>query len=181
MDCSTFKRKHDGFIDDTLSGVEMAAMREHLRQCARCARTDRSVHRALLVARNLPELRVSEGFADRLRARLQGERVGALPGASWSSPLTLRWTAVSAVLVGVLAISGWQVLIRPDERPSRLPAVIATSPPADPFTGDDGASAFVASMSTGIPMWPALMLAEEGPLLFVASELQDNGLDSRER
>jgi hypothetical protein len=28
-------------------------------------------------------------------------------------------------------------------------------------------------MSTGIPMWPALMLAEEGPLRFAATELQN--------
>jgi hypothetical protein len=62
-----------------------------------------------------------------------------------------------------------------------LPAVIASSPPADPFDGEDPASAFVASMSTGIPMWPALMLAEEGPLMFAASELHDTALDSRDR
>jgi hypothetical protein len=36
---------------------------------------------------------------------------------------------------------------------------------------DESAPAFMASMSTGMPMWPALMLAEEGPLRFAASEV----------
>lgn len=182
VDCSTFKRKHDGYIDDTLSGVEMTAMREHLRQCAKCARTDRSVHRALLVARNLPQLEVSTGFDQRLRTRLEGERVGPVGQRtpSWS-PGPLRWTTVGAALVGVIAVGGWHVLDGRDSGPSRLPAVVASSPPVEHFDGDDPASAFVASMSTGIPMWPALMLAEEGPLMFVASELQDNALDARER
>jgi hypothetical protein len=93
----------------------------------------------------------------------------------------MRWTTVGAALAGVIAVGGWHVLDRRDSGPSRLPAVIASSPPVEHFDGDDSASAFVASMSTGIPMWPALMLAEEGPLMFVASELQDNALDTRER
>jgi len=33
-------------------------------------------------------------------------------------------------------------------------------------------------MSTGIPMWPALMLAEEGPLRFAATELQNAVLEA---
>jgi hypothetical protein len=34
-------------------------------------------------------------------------------------------------------------------------------------------------MSTGIPMWPALMLAEEGPLRFAAAGVQHATLDAR--
>jgi len=42
----------------------------------------------------------------------------------------------------------------------------------------ESAPAYVASMSTGIPMWPALMLAEEGPLRFAAAGMQNASRDA---
>jgi hypothetical protein len=42
--------------------------------------------------------------------------------------------------------------------------------PATLETDEASAPAYVASMSTGIPMWPALMLAEEGPLRFADTQ-----------
>src|SRR5262245_58296391 len=83
MDCKSFTSKHAAFIDDTLPGVDMAGMRAHINECMRCARRDADVRRALLLVRNLPQVQVSEGFQDRLRARLATETaVPAMPRAS---------------------------------------------------------------------------------------------------
>lgn len=178
MDCSSFKRKHDAFIDDTLSGVEMSVMREHVAACERCAQAHHDLQRALLVARNLPRIEVSQGFQERLQARLERERIAmATPrsvAARRPAPApargvsTAKGVAAAAALFAVAAL-GFQ--LRPgDNGPARLDAVIASNPPASNIGGEDPAPAFVASMSTGIPMWPALMLAEEGPLRYVAGE-----------
>jgi len=169
MDCQSFQRKHDAFVDDTLPGVEMAAMREHLTGCVRCARRDADVRRALLLVRNLPQLRVSDGFEDRLRLRISTASVEEIPIPRGRVSLVQGVAAsflVLAVAVGTRTLRGREPLI-----PVLEPAVVMYSPPA-PFTGDDPAPAYVASMSTGIPMWPALMLAEEGPLLFANGEAQ---------
>lgn len=181
MDCSSFKRKHDAFIDDTLSGVEMSAMREHLAECQTCARTHHDLQRALLVARNLPRIEVSEGFQVRLQARLERERIAMATPRSVATrrvpapargTSTARGVAAAAALFAV-GIMGYR-LVPDDDGPPRLDAVVASNPPAPTIAGEDPAPAFVASMSTGIPMWPALMLAEEGPLRFVAMEQDQN-------
>ena len=74
MNCREFRRKHDAFIDDTLSGVDVERMASHRRLCASCAQLDTRVRRALLIARNLPTIDVSPAFAERLQARLSQER-----------------------------------------------------------------------------------------------------------
>ena len=171
MDCQTFLKKHDAFVDDTLPGVSMAVMRDHLDHCSRCARRDADIRRALLLIRNLPPPRVSDGFDDRLRDRIKRE--GTAPqtvSRSWSSWLLVRGAAVAALLLAV-AVGGMGLRGEATLVPVLGPAVV-TGGHVAPYARDDPAPAFVASMSTGIPMWPALMLAEEGPLLFATPELQ---------
>lgn len=170
MDCQTFRRKHDAYVDDTLPGVEMAPMRDHLTKCARCARRDADVRRALLLVRNLPPLKVSEGFDERLRARLDRD----WPATSSADrrgghARALARRAVAALLVATAALA---VRVAGDDSmptPVLAPAVVVASPTAA-YAPDDPAPAFMASMTTGIPMWPALMHAEEGPLRFATAE-----------
>lgn len=71
-----------------------------------------------------------------------------------------------AIAAGSVGLRG-----RAPRAPVLQPAVVTYSPPA-PYTSDDPAPVYMVSMSTGIPMWPALMLAEEGPLLFANGEAQ---------
>ena len=79
----------------------------------------------------------------------------------------LKWAVAAGLLI--LVAGGITSLPANDaEAPTRLPAVFATIP--DLTVGDESAPAYMASMSTGIPMWPALMLAEEGPLRFAARD-----------
>ena len=174
MDCKAFARLHSGFLDDTLPGVERAAMRDHLSSCARCARKDAEVRRALLVLKNLPPIEVSEGFQDRLRARIAAEstapaRQAAQPAAITADMGLMKWAAAAALLIAVVGVRNWPARSVADS-PSRLPAVVASVPAVVEGAIDESAPAYMASMSTGIPMWPALMLAEEGPLRFAVTE-----------
>ena len=169
MDCKAFARLHSGFLDDTLPGVQRAAMREHLSSCTRCANKDAEVRRALLVLKNLPPVQVSEGFQDRLRARL-AEETAAPPARQRRVDAGLvKWAAAAALLIAVVGVRNWSAGSS-EESPSRLPAVVASVPAMVEGSIDESAPAYMASMSTGIPMWPALMLAEEGPLRFAATE-----------
>ena len=171
MDCKAFATRHAAFLDDTLPGFQMAEMRDHLTGCARCARRDAEVRRALLVLKNLPSIQVSEGFEERLRVRISAEGP-ALESSGARNSGVMKWGAAAAVLVAVVGISSWPERQTVDAKPTRLPAVFASAPAAY-GAEDESAPAFVASMSTGIPMWPALMLAEEGPLRFAATGLQN--------
>src|SRR5215217_8733522 len=74
MNCREFRRKHDAYVDDTLSGVDIEAMGRHLRFCAECAALDTRIRRSLLVAHNLPRIEPSAAFAERLQMRLAHER-----------------------------------------------------------------------------------------------------------
>ena len=167
MDCKAFTTRHPAYIDDTLPGVEMSAMRDHLADCAKCARRDSEVRRALMLLKNMPPVTVSEGFQDRLHARLAVERATPAPEPRASQAGMLKWAVAAGLLI--LVAGGITSLPANDaEAPTRLPAVFATVP--DLTVGDESAPAYMASMSTGIPMWPALMLAEEGPLRFAARD-----------
>jgi anti-sigma factor RsiW len=164
MDCKEFSTRHPAFIDDTLPGFQMAAMREHLTTCVRCAKRDAEIRRSLFLLKNLPPVEVSDGFQDRLRARITGE--GPVYHRTQASNAGLmKWVAAAAMLVVLAGTKGWYDHARFAAAPVRLPAVFASAP-VTYAGGDESAPAYVASMSTGIPMWPALMLAEEGPLRF---------------
>lgn len=169
MDCKSFARKHSEFVDDTLPGCEMEAMREHRRTCAVCSRRDLDVRRSLLLARNLPRVEVSAGFAERLRHRLAAEpRLAEQP-----VPRERRSRAVAAaVVVAAAGLTVLQAIPRRTPVPVRLPAVIASLPPTDEAVRRDESPAWLASMSTALPMWPALLGAEEGSLRFAAMESQ---------
>lgn len=146
----------------------MAAMREHLEACKRCARRDAQVRRSLLLLKNLPAIEVSDGFQDRLRQRLSAEQQSRHATPVARSYRAARWSAAAALFAGVVALTRWQGTEVIHE-PLRLPAVTAVAP-LDAFGDGDSSPAYVASMSTGIPMWPALMMAEEGPLRFAGMQ-----------
>src|SRR5215217_6063674 len=74
MNCREFRRKHDAYVDDTLSGVDIEAMGRHLRFCVQCGALDTRIRRSLLLAHNLPTIEPSAAFAERLQMRLAHER-----------------------------------------------------------------------------------------------------------
>lgn len=175
MDCRTFRRNHLAFLDDTLPGVDMAEMQQHLQACTRCAHQDANVRRALLLLRNLPPVAPSTDFSARLRERLTAEatRPRHEPRFRGPSVRTFAGTAASVVSLGVLFALIMSAEASEGTAYPRLPAVVAypTTTVAVP-SESVSTPAFVASMSTGMPMWPALLLADEGSLRFATAELE---------
>ncbi len=170
MDCRAFRRKHLAFVDDTLPGVDIAQMQDHITDCARCAQMDLAVRRSLLVVRNhLSPIEPSSDFSDRLSARLDRER------RSLSAPVALfgstSWTAFAAMCGGVIAIGVLAVGMGEGSEPAmaaRLPAVVLEATPERMITrgtASDATPAFVSTVSTGMAILPALLLAEEVQVL----------------
>jgi hypothetical protein len=176
MDCRSFRRNHLPYLDDTLPGVEMAEMLEHIQGCVRCARHDAAVRRSLLLLRNIPAIQPSSDFTERLQRRLSHEAARAhRTDIAFRGPslAVFAGAAASVVTLGatVLMLFGAEPAQSMDL--PRLPAVVAY-PGAEPDAPSESISmpAFVASMSTGMPVWPALLLADEGSVRFANAELE---------
>jgi hypothetical protein len=187
MDCRTFRKHHVAYLDDTLPGELLVAAERHVRECGTCATHDTSVRRGLMLARNLPSVELSADFAARLAARLDDVRCGRcevpaddvpfdwapsrteLLRAALSGPLARK--RLAAVAAGLLALTyaGHEV-VRPgiDTADVELPPVVASLPEAPPTFLPP---ALVTSASTGIPVWPAALLADQTPNRMVADQL----------
>jgi putative zinc finger protein len=173
MDCRKFRKNHVAYVDDFLSAVEMEAMQRHLRMCTQCSRHDTVVRRSLLIVRNLPTIEPSPDFMARLNARLQemgpaprGDYVGTrgyLPSLGMFAML-----AAGVVAIGYVTVHTTRYFT-PEAEP--VPAVAATVPvaPEPPIAS----AAFVASVPTGMPLWPAVLMAGEAPMSFASMEFRD--------
>ena len=100
MDCREFREKHVGYVDDTLSAVEMEAMHRHVRSCYRCARQDTAVRRGLLLVHNLPQIEPSSDFMAKLSDRI-AELEAAGHDVEISSPYHLTSGAFVALAAGL--------------------------------------------------------------------------------
>ena len=106
MDCRAFRKNHLAFLDDTLPGVEVDRMHNHLRMCEACGSLDYRVRRSLMVVRShLSNIEPSVDFGSRLSARLERERASlrAAPAASRS----LQWggLAVVGTVLGIAIVA----------------------------------------------------------------------------
>lgn len=175
MNCRAFRSKHDAYVDDTLSGVELDAMARHRNLCEPCARLDTRVRRALLVAHNLPVIQPSARFTERLQRRLAQERqLIALARVSraareehWWGPLSVG--AYAAMAAGMLAAAGLATALTngTGERDTiRLAPVVAYLPETEPSAL--ATPAMVASMPIGMTVWPALYVAQQAPWQFAS-------------
>ena len=177
MDCREFREQHIGFVDDTLPAVDMDAMHQHLAACVRCSRHDTAIRRGLLVVRNLPMVELSPDFMERLNARLRSLDASAARERSASSSYRSS-TSGFAVLAAGLALAAYVALeathwfSTPSEL--RLPPVVATMPEAPPSPLAD--PAFVAAVSTGMPIWPAVLMADQAPMHLANVEFQQASL-----
>ena len=173
MHCREFRRKHDAYIDDTLSGVDVEAMNTHRRVCDACSQLDTRVRRALLIARNLPSIQPSAQFSKRLHDRLAAERVsrdlarraGAVHAKSFS-PGTYTIVAAGLLLAAGIAIAS---RTESEQDAARLAPVVATRP--EPVPSSLTAPTMVAAMPAGMPLWPAVYVAQEAPWHFASDEV----------
>ena len=177
MDCREFRAQHIGFVDDTLPAVEMDAMHQHLTVCVRCSRHDTAIRRGLLIVRNLPRVELSPDFMDRLNARLHSLDATAVhPRAA--SPSYRSSASGFAVLAAGLALIAYAALETTrwfsTTEELRLPPVVASVPEAPPSPLAD--PAFVAAVSTGMPMWPAVLMADQAPMHLANVEFRQASL-----
>ena len=173
MDCRTFRKNHAGFVDDTLAAVDIVAGQRHLLNCAECAQYDTNVRRALLVFRNLPTIEPSADFSERLSRRLEEARHSPWNEWQYRGPGlgTFAATALGVVALGYVAAYALGVNERVPQ--IALAPVVATQPErvASPMTG----SAIAASMSMGLPVWPAMLMVEQASVQFMNAEYQLTG------
>jgi hypothetical protein len=174
MNCREFRHKHDAYVDDTLSGVDLEAMGRHLRFCAQCAARDTRIRRALLLAHNLPTIHPSEAFVERLQMRLAHERAlkatrHAADAANMMGMMTRHRGPLStgtfvALVAGVAMAAGLTLsvlLAGETDQAIRLAPVVASIPEPEPSTL--AMPAMVASMPTGMPIWSAVYVAQRAP------------------
>jgi hypothetical protein len=175
MNCREFRRKHDAYVDDTLSGVDIEGMNRHLRLCQRCAALDTRIRRSLLVARNLPTIQPSAAFSERLQMRLAQERAfmaarshdsevmtGMMARRHRSPFSTGTFVALAAGIAVAAGVSMNVMLTGADDRVIRLAPVVASLPEPEP--SPIATPAMVASMTAGMPIWPAVFGAQRAPL-----------------
>ena len=140
-------------------------MLDHMGVCDRCARHDASVRRSLLLARNLTDIQPSPDFIVRLQARLNA-------GAQPLEPRRPSTTAIAAIAATAVfaALLTLEVVRGRSAEPIRLRPVVATAQGADPSIIS---SALVATLPTGMSVWPAIVAATHAPVHFVAAEMAD--------
>src|SRR6185437_11050680 len=165
MRCSEFKDLHCSFVDDTLAGVELVRMQRHIAECADCARLDASVRRSLMLVHNLAPIEPSADFAFRLNARLRECRLNqaAASGGRFRTVAAIGAIA-SLIMLGYVAET-----MRVAEHQRALPEIVL--PPAVAIAVPPDTTpvpSIVASVSAGMPIWPAALLVEQGGLQTVS-------------
>jgi hypothetical protein len=163
MRCSEFKDLHCSFVDDTLAGVELVRVQRHLAECAACARLDIDVRRSLMLVHSIPTIEPSAEFSFRLNARLQECRLHQTSASASRFRMVAAVGAIaSLVMMGYVA----ETMRAADQKQPDIvmpPAVaVATPPDTTP------APSIVASVSAGMPIWPAALLVEQSGLQTVS-------------
>lgn len=170
MDCREFQERHFAFVDDTLPGIELVGMQLHLTDCESCSKRDSAVRRSLMLFRNLPPIEPSADFSLRLQHKL--ELAKAADAAEAKSGLSRKFSAAiavtSVVMLGYIGFSLRQVDVPQD---LMLPPVVASIPESAASPMMTPGTAMVASVSAGLPMWTAVLFAEQVPVHFASIDL----------
>jgi hypothetical protein len=128
------------------------------------------------LVRNIPRIEPSADFMARLN-----ERIATLEasGIEKEVPQAYRLTTGAfAALAAGLTLFAYAALEAVNRfgapQMLTLPPVVATAParPKPSFTG----TAYMAGISTGMPVWPAVLMADEAPRHLADVELQQASL-----
>ena len=183
MNCREFRRKHDAYIDDTLSGVDIDGMTNHRRLCEACAQLDTRNRRALLLARNLPTIQPSLDFTARLQARLADERVARQLARRptgvdviYVRPLSpMAYAIITAGVFAVAGLAGAATRIRTSEDAILLTPVVASMPESESTLQLErvafSAPLMVAELPGTVPVWPAVAEAPQAQWHFASASL----------
>lgn len=167
MDCREFLDKHSLYVDLMCSALEENEMREHVRRCPKCSRHDTVVRRSLLLVRNLPVIEPSPGFQARLDARIRASTASLVASSGPIRPSLRTFAALAAGVVFVAYLAA-DMLMR-TSGPMRMAPVVATLPELE--SSQMATPTFVATVPTGMSVWPAIMVASQAQMHFVAAEL----------
>ena len=169
MDCRTFHARHVGFVDDVLPGIEIVEMQRHIAECAPCARHDALIRRSLLLFRNMPTIECSPDFTQRVNDSIRA--LGDAPLSRPASFITPGGTFAAVCAAGLVIFAGASLLPENDIQLIHAP-VVATVPAHDGPAVEESimaSQAMLASVSMGIPIWPAALMAEQAQIEFTNS------------
>jgi hypothetical protein len=174
MRCSEFRAQHCAFVDDTLAGVELIRMKRHILECRECATHDARIRRALLLARNLPNIDPSPDFFRRLEARLLlcQEHPDNLARINFKTVATIGVVA-SLFMLGYVASALNRTGIPPQDLV--LPPVVAMATPPQPeivlpipSISLPYSAAIGGSFPGRVPIWPTVPFMEQAPIHVVS-------------
>jgi len=188
MDCHAFRQLHGDWVDAMLDPRESASVDEHLEGCSQCARFDTLARRALLVARNAPQIEVSADFSARLAARLADERrlrISGLTPSHAERPVELRsrapqWLRAAATITVIAGSAMFLRTIAGRAGPAATPLVGMnaarlignTAATADPgfsesahFSAPDNGAGQIIVVSAMRPVGGALLPLSGDPML----------------
>jgi anti-sigma factor RsiW len=176
MDCREFQKKHVTFVDDLLPAIEMQAMERHLAQCSRCSRQNTAIRRSLMLVHNLPPIEPSPEFMVRLNARLAQVSPMSREDIVAPRPYLSSVGTVAAFAAGILAVAYMAVETSHYYAPT-IDARVApiTASASELIPSSVGSGAFVASVPTGIPVWPAVLMVGEAPMRFATMDFHEVG------
>ncbi len=163
MNCSEFRDQHCAYVDDTLAGVELVQMQRHVAECSVCAQLDAKIRRSLMWARSLPTIEPSPEFSTRLESRLRECREHPESTACTNFKLVAGIGAVASLMMMGYVAASLEAVSKPKDLV--LPPVVAMAHPPRFETLAPVAPAIVASISTGMPIWPAALFAERAARL----------------
>jgi hypothetical protein len=167
MDCKEFREKHAQYVDLMCSAFEENEMRDHARRCPKCSRHDTVVRRGLMLVRSLPVIEPSRDFQRRLDARLRATTRDVVTTRTRMQPSFGAFAAVAAAVVLITYLATG--LSTRTSEPLQLAPVVASLPELEP--AQVATPAFVATVPTGMSVWPAIMVASQAQMHFVAAEL----------
>ncbi len=146
-------------------------MQRHIAECPSCAKRDAKIRRALLLFRNLPSIQPSVDFSERLEARLRSSQQNDLFVATQRN---LRRSAIAATVASAVMLGYIGTTLFHSDTPHDLvmPPVVANIPEPELTPITTSTPAIVASVSAGLSIWPAALLAEQVPVRFAHSSLE---------
>src|SRR3954471_14388521 len=172
MDCREFCEQQVAYVDDHLAGIQLFRMQRHIAECESCAKHDAKIRRALLLFRNLPSIKPSADFSERLEERIRRECESGDLLATTQRNLrrgAIAATLASAVMLGYIAIP---LSHAEPPRDVLMPPVVASIPEPELTPITTSTPAIVASVSAGLSIWPAALFSEQAPVRFAHSQLE---------
>jgi hypothetical protein len=169
MDCREFRDRHAPFVDLMCSAHDENEMREHMRVCSACTQHDTRIRRSLMLVRSLPRIEPSADFRARLDARLRAVAIEST--VATPRPIRFSVRAFASIAAGVAFVTylATDIVRRAQPVEVMMAPVVATLPQPEPM--EVATPAMVAAVPTGMSVWPAIMLASQAQIQFVAAEL----------